>query len=126
MKDLISQYRNLIMLMVILLFAIALVAVFVAADPAGYFKERSYMKASFENRIAIERAETEKQIAIIQAEAEAEITRIQSVDDEPQRDNSDDTGSAGSAGSAEDAVEVPADEPEPAQKPPDDDAVKEA
>ena len=87
MKEIVKQYKNLILLATIILLSIILLC----ADPVGFFVERRQVRAAASNRMEIERAETLKQITIIRAETEAEIYRIRNMlpennpeDEEPE------------------------------------------
>lgn len=72
MTEKIKQYRNLILLSIMVL----VIGILLFSDPVGFFTGRAHYKAQIQNQIAVEKAETEKQIAIIKAETEAEERRI--------------------------------------------------
>lgn len=68
----IKQYKNLILVVGIVL----LLIVAIASDPLGFCAQRSHDRAAIRNQIAIEKAEAEKEIAIIKAQTDYELKRI--------------------------------------------------
>ena len=72
MKQILSQYRNLIALVIVVILIVTLVA----SDPLGIVMKRKQEIAEIRNQIMIEEAEAEKKVAIIKAEQEAELIRI--------------------------------------------------
>ena len=69
---LLKQYKNLIMLVAVIVLAICVVA----SDPLGMIAGRKLARERIYNQIAIEEAETEKRIAVIKVEQKAEMIRI--------------------------------------------------
>ena len=69
----IKQYKNLILVVALAAFFMALLC----GDPLGFFARRAHERAAIHNQMAVERAEAEQQIAIIQAQTEAELKRIE-------------------------------------------------
>ena len=70
--DFFRQYKNLIFVVVGVLFLL----IIFFGDPLGFYAQRSHDRAMIYNSILVERAQTEKRIAIIKAEADAELERI--------------------------------------------------
>ena len=67
-----KQYKNLILLILVVIFLVVLVA----SDPLGFCAKRAHDRAAIYNQMAVEKAEAEKEIAVIQARTEAELERI--------------------------------------------------
>ena len=72
MTEKLKQYKNLILLVLAVVFMIILIA----ADPLGFCAKRAHERAAIRNEMAIEKAEAERQIAIIKAQTDAELERI--------------------------------------------------
>ena len=67
-----KQYKNLILLVLAVVFIIILIA----SDPLGFCTKRAHERAAIQNEMAIEKAEADRQIAIIKAQTDAELERI--------------------------------------------------
>ena len=93
----IKQYKNLILVVALAAFFMALLC----GDPLGFFARRAHERAAIHNQMAVEKAETEQQIAVIQAQTEAELRRIgqgevpilQALTEEPLAVGTEDGGS---------------------------------
>ena len=72
MKEKLKQYKNLMLVVLAVVFLIILIA----ADPLGFCAKRAHERAAIRNEMAIEKAEAERQIAIIKAQTDAELERI--------------------------------------------------
>ena len=72
MAERLKQYKNLILLVLAVVFIIILIA----ADPLGFCAKRAHERAVIRNEMAIEKAEADRQIAIIKAQTDAELERI--------------------------------------------------
>ena len=72
MKEKLKQYKNLMLVVLAVVFLIILIA----ADPLGFCAKRAHERAAIRNEMAIEKAEADRQIAIIKAQTDAELERI--------------------------------------------------
>ena len=98
MTEKLKQYKNLILLVLAVVFLIILIA----ADPLGFCAKRAHERAAIRNEMAIEKAEAEKKTAMIKSQTVAQLERIrQGLETETEELSEESTEAADAPGQEE-------------------------